>query len=387
MKKKLLFIVNEPTYFISHRFPIALAAHDAGYEIHLATGTKAPPPEIREKRFYYHHIPLSRSGQNIFLESLSVVTMYRLMKQIQPDIVHLITTKPVIYGSFVARLARVPAVVAAVSGLGFIFTGQDFKTKSLRRIVHHFYQFGFKHKNLKVIFQNKHDQALLLEMGVLQAKQSLIIHGSGVDLSQYAYAEEPSTRPLIVLMAARLLADKGIREYVEAARILKLRGMNVEFWLAGSIDPGNPTSVNEEQLQTWQQEGSVKILSYIRDIPKLFSQVHLVVLPSYREGLPRVLSEAAACGRAVITSDVPGCRDAILPEKTGMLVKVKDALDLANAIQYLLSNDALRKEMGLAARYFAERRFDITRIVKAHMDIFSELDRIPFHKPPHKYPN
>ena len=370
MTRKLLFILNELTYFISHRLPIAIAAREAGYEIHIATGTSVPPQRIQEEGFIYHPIPLSRSGRNIFYEFLTLVAIYRLMKCLKPDVVHLVTIKPVIYGSLAARAARVPAIVAAVSGLGYAFIDQYFEARCLRRLISTLYRQAFRHPNLKVIFQNEDDQNTLLTLGALKDNQSILIRGSGVDLTEYKWTPEPVTTPLVVVMAARLLRDKGVIEYVKAAKLLRANGVNARFLLAGRVDPGNPSSIKEKQLEAWATAGDIEYLGYRADTPQLFAQAHIVVLPSYREGLPRVLAEAAACGRAVITTDVPGCRAAIIPNKTGLLVKVKDHVVLASAIHQLLSNTELRKTMGTAAHKFAESEFNIHKIVGEHMQVY-----------------
>ena len=370
MKRTLLFILNEPTYFISHRLPIAIAARDAGYEIHVATGAKIAPPRINEEGFSYHPLPLSRSGRNIISELISLVAIYRLMRRIKPDIVHLVTIKPVIYGSIAARFARVPAVVAAVSGLGYAFIDQYLEAKFLRKIISHLYRVAFRHKNLKVIFQNDDDKNTLIQLKAVKEDQSVLIRGSGVDLTQYNYYPEPNTSLPIIVMAARLLRDKGVAEYVEAAKILRSKGVKARFWLAGNPDPGNPSSIDENQLNTWIKNKDIEYIGYCQNISHLFSQVNLVVLPSYREGLPRVLAEAAACGRAVITTDVPGCRAAIIPDKTGLLVEVKNTLSLTTAIHKLLFDNILRNSMGSEGRKLAENKFNITRIVDDHLQIY-----------------
>ena len=373
MNKKLLFILNEPTYFVSHRLPVAIAARESGYEIHVATGANTAPQKIHDEGFTYHSIPLSRSGRNVFSEIFSLFAIYRLMKRIKPNIVHLVTIKSVIYGSLAARAARVPAVVAAVSGLGYAFIDQHREAQFLRKLIGTLYRQAFRHKNLTVIFQNVDDKSTLLHIGAVKESQSVLIHGSGVNLTHYPYRPEPDVSPLLVVMASRLLRDKGVFEYIEAANYLRAKGISARFLLAGQVDPGNPSSISEKQLAAWVKNRDIEYIGYCDDTPHLFSQVNLVVLPSYREGLPRVLAEAAACGRAVVTTDVPGCRAAIIPNQTGLLVKVKDTLSLAEAIHRLLLDPELRKAMGEAGRKFAESEFDITKIVNEHLHIYRRV--------------
>jgi len=375
MKKTLLFIINEPTYFVSHRLPIAIAAKQLGYDIHVATGERNALDQIIQEGFTYHAMPLSRSGRNVFAELFSLFSLYRLMRKIKPDLVHLVTIKPVIYGSLAARFARVPAVVAAVSGLGYAFIDQYLEAKLLRRLISMLYRHAFRHPNIKIIFQNTDDQATLVQLNALQKDQSALIHGSGVNLTQYQYYPESNALPLVVVMAARLLRDKGVYEYVAAAKLLRQKGIHARFWLAGKIDPGNPSSIEQKQLQAWIKAQEIEYLGYQQDIAHLFSQAHIVVLPSYREGLPRVLAEAAACGRAVVTTDVPGCRAAIIPGKTGLLANVRDPQSLSDAIYTLLTNEPLRHNMGAAGRQLAEREFDVAHIVDEHLQIYQVLTK------------
>lgn len=377
VRKKLLYILNEPTYFVSHRLPIAIVARSAGYDIHVATSEPIAPARIIEEGFTYHHLPISRSGRNVFSELKTLFAMMRLMKKLKPSLVHLVTIKPVIYGSIAGHFSRVPAVVAAISGLGYAFIDQHTEARFLRRIISTLYRVAFRHPNLKVIFQNGDDKNTLLQLRAIKEEQSTIIHGSGVDLNQYIQYPEPSIseqNPPIIVMASRLLKDKGVMEYVEAAKLLHAQGIRARFLLAGSPDPGNPSSITEDEIHHWTKSGDIEYLGYCQNIAELFAQAHIVVLPSYREGLPRVLAEAAACGRAVITTDVPGCRAAIIAGKTGLLVKVRDHLSLAQAISRLVRDSELRKAMGKAGRQLAESTFNIERSVGDHMKIYAEID-------------
>ncbi|MDF1757024.1 MAG: glycosyltransferase family 4 protein [Legionellaceae bacterium] len=372
MKKKLLFILNEPTYFISHRLPIAIAAKKEGYEVHVATGAPSALPRILDEGFTYHAIPLSRSGRNVFMEVYSIFAIYRLMKKLNPGITHLVTIKPVIYGSIAARFAKVPAVVAAVSGLGYAFIDNYFEARLLRKVVSHLYRQAFRHKNLKVIFQNTDDLDTLIQIGAVDERQSVLIKGSGVDLNHYKYTEEPTSRPFIIVMASRLLRDKGVYEYVAAAKLLREKGIDAKFLLAGQIDKGNPSSISQQQLEKLSNGKYIEHIGH-QDTHLLFQQVHLVVLPSYREGLPRVLCEAAASGRAVITTDVPGCRAAVIPDKTAVLVSVRDHISLARAIEKIINNNEMRVNMGISGRKFSEQEFDVNSIVNQHLVIYKAL--------------
>ncbi len=369
---RLLFVVNAPEFFLSHRLPLAIAARKAGFDVHVATGPGSACGEIAELGFTYHVLPLSRSGRNPLAEFRSLWALFRLMRRTRPALVHLVTIKPVLYGGLMARLAGVPAVVAAISGLGTVFVAQEGRGAWLRRGVEALYRLALGHRNLKAIFQNPDDRAVLIGLGAVRNDQTVLIRGSGVALADYPVCPEPDGIP-VVTFAARLLKDKGVEKFVEACRILKERGVVARFLLVGSPDPGNPSSVSEDDVARWGEAGLVESLGYRKDIPVVFSQSSLVVLPSFREGLPKVLIEAAACGRAVVATDVPGCRDAIEPGQTGVLVPVRDAVALADAIQSLIEDPVRRQLMGTAGRELAEREFAIEKVVEAHLKVYQEL--------------
>jgi len=372
VKKTLLFIVNVDWFFVSHRLPIALAALRDGYEVHLGAALTGEEHALRRAGIMVHALPISRSATNLIAELLALRAMFSLVREIRPDIVHLVTSKPVLYGGLVARISKVPAVVASVSGLGFVFIASGFKNWLIRSTVSLLYRIALGKRNLRVIFQNPDDRDLLLRLGGITPEHALIIRGSGVDLAEYPALPEPAGVP-VVAMAARLLWDKGVGEFVAAARLLKHKGVNARFQLIGDPDPHNPASVPAETLASWRSDRVVELPGFRSDIAQLFSSAHLVVLPSYREGLPKVLIEAAACGRAVVTTDVPGCRDAVIPGKTGLLVPVRDPQALADAIQKLLENPAERQAMGQAGRRLAEEAFDIRRVVDRHLEIYRDL--------------
>ncbi|MBC3345852.1 glycosyltransferase family 4 protein [Pseudomonas sp. SWRI196] len=375
-----LMIVNDPAFFISHRLAVAQGARKAGYKVHIATMDGEAVKLITDEGFTHHLLPLSRSGSNPFFEFFALFCIWRLLWRLRPDILHLVTIKPVIYGGIAARLAPVRGVVAAVSGLGYLFLSKGSKATLLRKVVSFFYKVALGKRNLRVIFQNPDDRDLLIGLGVLDPDKVEMVRGSGVDLSLYSFEPERLDSLPVVCLAARLLRDKGVLEFVEAVRILYQRGVKARFQLIGDIDPGNPTTITEAEISTWREEGLIELLGYRKDIAKLFTDVNLVTLPSYREGLPKVLVEAAACGRAVVTTDVPGCRDAIEPDVTGLLVPMGNALALADGLQLLIENSVLRQSMGAAGRALAEGEFDLRKVVQQHLDIYSKLERASNHE-------
>lgn len=373
-KKNVIFVINSLEFFISHRLPVALAAQECGYAVHVASPGRPAYISDSMKSFAFHEVSVSRGGQNIIKELGLLFSLIRLFLKIKPGLVHLVTIKPVLYGGLAARITGVGAVISAVSGLGTVFLASTWKNKIRLHAIKALYQIAFRHQNIQIIFQNKDDAAILEKATKFHPEKAVFIRGSGVALDAYPYVKEPSGRPVVV-MASRLLKDKGVGEYIAAARLLKQRAVDVDIRLIGSIDPDNPTSVTEKDLREWSSEGIVQIMGHRNDIAHQYAHANIVCLPSYREGLPKGLVEAAACGRAVVTTDVPGCRDAIIPEKTGLLVPVKDPESLANAIIQLTEDEPLRHQMGRAGRALAEEAFALEKIVGQHMDVYRKLIR------------
>lgn len=374
-RRRLLMAVNNPAFVLSHRLPVIQAAQQAGYEVHLATMDGPAVPRLKEMGFTHHVIFMSRSGRNPFKELATLWAFWRLFRHVRPAIVHAVTIKPVLYGGIAARLARVPAYVAAISGLGFVFTGQSLKTRAMRLVATRLYRLALGHSNSRVILQNEDDSRLLQEAGAVKASQVVLIRGSGVDLNAFSAVPEPEGPP-VAIMVSRLLKDKGIEEFVEAARLSQGHESGLLWQVAGSPDPGNPASITAQTLRNWQAKGEVTFLGECNDIAHLYTQCHIAVLPSYREGLPKSLIEAAACGRAIVTTNVPGCRDAIVADETGLLVPAQDAPALAQAVQRLASESSLRQTMGQAGRRFAEEVFDVKTVQRCHLAVYGELGNV-----------
>ncbi len=364
-------VINDADFFLSHRLPIALGAKSEGYDVSIATNKSDSSSTITRLGFHHIELPLSRSGMNLLAELKTIYAMYKLLKNQKPDLIHLVTIKPVIYGGILARLLKIPAVVSAISGLGFLFSEHsEFSRRSMKKFAAAIYAQALAHKNQHIIFQNTNDAAQLNPDYKLN---STLIPGSGVNLTEFECLPEPSGRPIVV-MASRLLKDKGVLDFVAAAELLSQQNIDVEMVLAGEPDPENPESITTEQFRQWESNENLTCLGYCNNISELFSQSSVVALPSYyKEGLPKVLIEAAACGRPVITTDLPGCRDAIIANKTGLLIPAKNPEALAKAIEYLISEPELRKNMGTAAREHAVSTFSIDDVVTKHLNIYSNL--------------
>jgi glycosyltransferase involved in cell wall biosynthesis len=372
MSCRLLFVVNVDWFFLSHRLPIALEARRQGYSVHIATGLTNKLDELQRHGFVVHPLALDRSSTGLGNALRTMLQLWRVFRAVRPDVVHLVTIKPVLLGGLVARLTGVPAVVAAVSGLGFVFTAHGAKAVVRRWLVRGGYRLALSHHNLRLICQNPDDRDCLTKLAHLPNGTVEMIRGSGVDLAQYSPTAMPPGVP-VVLLAARLLADKGVREFVQAAQLLKRQEVVARFCLVGSVDPANPTSLADAELTQWASEGVVELWGHRSDMPVVLCEAHVVVLPSYREGLPKVLLEAAACGRAVVTTDVPGCRDAIDPGVTGVLVPVRNAAALADVLKELVNDPGRRQAMGNAGRALAESAFDVQQVVAAHLRMYQEL--------------
>lgn len=369
----LLFVVNDLAFLVSHRMPVARAALDAGFEVHVA----APEDSASERKLAgsglrIHRLGLHRHSVNPLVELRGLWQIYRAFRRIGPDTVHLVTIKPVLYGGIAARLARVPAVVSAISGLGYAFTSDSLKGRLVGLLVKPLYRFALGHRTQRVVFQNDHDRAAVQGLGVNLSGKVEMIRGSGVDLEVFRPAPEPGG-PVTVVVPSRLLRDKGIAEFVDAAGILKREGSPARFALVGDAPEGNPDSVPRAVLDAWKAEGAVEFWGFRDDMPKVLAQAHIVVLPSYREGFPKALIEAAACGRPVVTTDTPGCRDAIVENETGRLVPVRDSRALADAMRGLIEDGAARRRMGLAGRKRAEHAFSIEHVTRRHLEIYLGL--------------
>ena len=320
----------------------------------------------------FSYVPIHRGSINPFKELKTLFHIWNFFRKEKADLVHLITIKPYLYGGIIARLLKIRCLVSAVSELGTLFINRDLKSRFLRLFTYPFFKLAFNHLNQKVIIQNKDDMKTLVEWGVLDNYKVNLIKGSGVKLENFKKLKEFTKTPT-VCFAARLLKEKGVYEFVSAAILLKKKGIKVNFYLAGDIDNKNPSGLKNKDINKLKKYNFVKFLGYKNDIPALYAGSNIICLPSYREGFPKSLIEAAAASRAVVTTDVPGCRDAIIPNKTGLLVPVRNSKKLADAIEWLIKNPIQRISMGKAGRKLAEKEFRIEKIIENHMEIYKEL--------------
>jgi glycosyltransferase involved in cell wall biosynthesis len=370
---KILYFVTEDWYFCSHRLPLALAAKKAGYDVVVVTRVNKHGELIRSHGLKLINLEISRQSRNPFKELGVIWRLFNIYREEKPNIAHHVALKPVLYGAVAARLACVPAVVSALAGLGFLFVSKHRKARLLRPMVEIAFRLLLNHPNNRVILQNPDDMYLLTSRAILSSESTILIRGSGVDTMQFQVTCEPDGIPL-VLLASRMLWDKGIGDFVEAARKLKQKDVVARFVLVGEGDSQNPNSISNYQLERWQQEGAVEWWGRQVDMPAVFANSHVACLPSaYGEGVPKVLIEAASCGRPIVTTDAPGCREIVRNGKNGLLVPVGDASALEYALRQLIENASLRKTMGKYGRTVVEQEFSIEIVVRQTLFLYNEL--------------
>ena len=376
MKKKIILIlVGDLGSFEINRLKIALAAKKKGYRVHIFYGDKgkANISSLRKHKLNFRKVKMRRGFSNPLDEIITLLNLFKIFKKLRPDIVHLVAIKPYLYGGIIARIVGIRAVVSAVAGLGSIFIRQDFKGKFLQSLLYPLFKIAFNHSNQRIIVQNDEDKKWLIKWGVLKSSKAYLIRGSGVDLKKFRYTKENIDQQPIVTFPARLITHKGIIEFISATRILNEKKVKAHFWIVGDIDIENPSSLIKKDVESFQRYRNVNFKGYQRNIQTIFTKSNIICLPSYREGMPLSLLEAAATGRAIVTTNVPGCRDAIIQDKTGLTVPVKSIKQLARAINFLINNPNIRLQMGKDGRKLAEKQFDAEIIIKEHLKIYKQL--------------
>jgi len=371
--RRLLYLMNEALFFTTHRMPVARAAKTSGFEVHVAAPFDAERVEdIKANGFAYHPIPLKRGGRGLVGELGLFAAFWRLIGALEPDLVHHVAMKPVLYGGAVSRLRRVPAVVHAITGLGHLFIREDRRARVQQQIIKRLYRFGLGHPNGRTIFQNPDDRDLFLGAGLVDPEGTVMIRGCGIDTEVFTAQPEPEGA-CVVMFPARLLGDKGVREFVAAARLLKADGSAARFVLVGRTDPDNPTDAGEATVRQWEAEGVVEWWGYSRNMAETLGKAHVICMPSYREGLPRVLIEAAATARAIVTADVPGCREIVRHEDNGLLVPVRDAAATTAAIRRLIEDADLRRRLAARGREIAVSDFTVERFVAETLAVYQAV--------------
>jgi glycosyltransferase involved in cell wall biosynthesis len=363
---KLLFVVTEDWYFVSHRLPLAVAAREAGFEVAVATRCANHCAVIEDVGIEVIPFEMDRRGlspMGLLRETRSLAALFRRER---PDLVHLVALRPVVVGQLAARLAGIPRVVSAITGMGFLFTAQGrnhWARRGLESALPRLLSRGL------TIVQNGDDARQIEALGV-RSSHLRLIPGAGVDTGRFKPVPAPECPP-VVMLASRLLWDKGVGEFVEAAR--QLAGSGARFVLVGAAEDDNPAAISRAEVGRWVREGVLEWWGHQADMAATLAQASIVCLPSYREGLPKVLLEAMACGRPCITTDAPGCRDAVRHEDNGLLVPTRDAEALALAIRRLLERPEERARMGARGRERAEKEFSQERVIEATLAVYREV--------------
>jgi glycosyltransferase involved in cell wall biosynthesis len=377
---RLLFVVNESYFFMTHRLALAKAAQAAGYEVHVAAPDDhvwAPEnftvDEIRQAGFEFHVIPLSRRGKNPLQDLALLISLVRLFRKLQPDLLHLLTIKPIIYGGIAARLLGVKAIVSTITGLGQVFIAKGKLSLVLKGIVIALYRLATGHRNARVIVQNWSDRNIVVSTGAVDAAKVRLIRGSGVAMQTFVRTPEP-TGPPVVILPSRLIWDKGVGIFAEAAKMLKADNVEAIFALVGDTQPSNPQSVPKSVIESWVEGGYLEWWGRRTDMPKVYMSSSIVCLPStYGEGVPKVLIEAAASGRAIVTSENPGCQEIVEHGVNGLVVPANDAAALAQALKQLMNDTELRKKMGEQGREIVIAGFSEEQVISKTMSVYDEL--------------
>lgn len=366
--KSIVFVVNVDWFFCSHRLPIALELLKSGHTVTLICSVTNKQKYIESLGISVIPIKLSRSGSSLWNELRTFIQLGKTLRNIPIDVLHLVTIKPVLYGALLSRWMDIPKRVASISGLGFIFLSTRIKYRLIKMIVVRLYRMGLNKSNTTIIFQNRDDLELFSVNKISTRAETKLIRGSGVDLNQIQPTIETDDS-IVVMFMARLLKDKGVVEFIESSTSF-ISNSDIKFVLVGDVDPDNPNSLSTTELTSYKKYSNVEHWGWRNDISVTLSKSNIVVLPSYREGLPKSLLEAAASARSVITTDVPGCRDAIENGLTGLLVPLKNVGALVEAIELLISKPELRHKYGQAGRVLAEKEFDINSVVQKHLQIY-----------------
>jgi glycosyltransferase involved in cell wall biosynthesis len=365
---KIILFANTDWYLYNFRLALAQALRARGDEVVLVSPDGPYVPRLRAQGFRWICFPLARRGLNPVTEILTIIRLVRLYRQEAPQLVHHFTIKCVLYGSLASHLVGVRSVINSVEGLGYVFSGGSGARGWLRSLIKVFYRLALR--GSWVIFLNPDDRGFFLQNRLANPARMALIRGSGVDLKRFSPRPLMDGAPLVVL-PARMLWDKGLEDFIEAARIIKTHNIPARFALVGNNDDDNPVSVPLSQLQAWKEEAVIEWWGWQEKMEDVYAQAAVVCLPSfYREGVPKTLIEAAACGRPIVASDVPGCREVVRQGENGLLVPVRDIRALADALRDLLKNPGARIEMGLRSRMIAEKEFSSEMVISQTLALY-----------------
>jgi glycosyltransferase involved in cell wall biosynthesis len=367
---RILLFANTDWYLFNFRNALIQHLRASGHEIILLSPTGDFQTKLKEQGFEVHSFPISRQGLNPVDEIKTWIRLRRLYRQIKPDIVHHFTIKPVIYGSLAAHSLRIPGKINSITGLGHVFIDASFLTRLVRNIAIWLYRLSLR--DTQVIFENPTDRDIFVQNKLLDLEQTHLIPGTGVDVEKFRPIEKSRSVPLI-LFSGRLLVTKGLFEFMDAIQILKAKGVNARFAIAGAPDPGNPATISEKQLELWRQAGIVEVWGWQENMPATLAQADIFCLPSYREGVPNALLEACASGLPIVTTNAPGCRDVVENNVNGLLVPVRNAQKLAEALERLINNPELRLLLGKQGREIALNKFSTFHINQQILAVYHNV--------------
>jgi glycosyltransferase involved in cell wall biosynthesis len=370
---KLIFLVTEDWYFWAHRLPQARAARDAGFDVSVATRVDAHGDLIRGEGFTLHALDWRRGSTNPFAALSSMLEIARLYRRERPSIVHHVSQKSILLGSIAARLAKVPRVVNALTGLGFLFVAATPEARIVRAVLLPILRNIASRRQVRFLVENPDDGMMLKRLNVVPVHRIVLIKGSGVDVDYYQPLPEPPG-PVVIGCAARMLRIKGVEEVVAAFRILRAGGSDARLLLAGARDPENPAAISEAELTAWAAEPGIEWLGHVSDVRKVWARAHIAVLASRGgEGIPMTLMEAAACGRPLVATDVPGCREVVVPEETGLLAPPNDPAALAEVLRRMVEDTEFRRRCGLAARERVTHGLDAGTVGRETVAVYRAL--------------
>ena len=371
-KNKLFFIVSEDKSFWSHRLSLALSAIDAGYDVTLVSNFNKLESKIKNRGVNVININFVRSSKHPFTDLKNIFKLIFILRKEKPDIIHNVALKTILIASIAGLFSKKMVIINAFTGLGYVFSSDQLHAKLIRYFIKPIFKLLFRRSNYWTIFQNPDDMNLFERLGLINLNQSTLIRGSGVETNKFIQSDDLNKIP-VVMLASRMLWDKGVGEFVKVAKRAYKNKINAEFMLVGGIDNDNPMSIPLSTLNQWVSNGDVQWEGHSDNMPDMLASASIVCLPSYREGLPKVLLEAAAIGRPLIASDGPGCREIVRDKYNGLLVKMRDADSLYEAVLMLVNNRKMRETMGRNSRTLVETELSTTIINTQTIELYRRV--------------
>ena len=371
---KILYVVNSSGFFCSHFLELAKEIQASGFEVNIIAGDTVMKEYLVGLGFKFSNFKLSRKGVNPFLELISVFSLYKEIDKIRPDILHLFTVKPIVYCGLICKLSSYGEsikCISSVTGLGSASLDSSLKGRLVWFLIKLAYRFVFSNDSVKVIFENSDDRLLFINNKLTTEHQSHVVNGAGVDVNKFSPISPVKRAGIRVVLVARLLKDKGVREYIEAGKLIKGLKKNIILQLAGGFDPGNPSAMTESEILSAHENGFIDYLGQRDDIHVVYQNADIACLPSYREGLPKSLIEAAACGLTIVTTDVPGCRQMIFDGKNGFLVTPYSGSSIADVLIKLSDTPDELHKMGAISREKAISLFSHASIISSFKEIYN----------------